>query len=116
MVQGPLKIGASNPERHGLLRGADDGFSVEDSGGQIEAHDLPLDDELEESRRGERPEPEPLLAVEVLVVAGGIAAGLNERDSKDPSGPVLVFTPGEWRAFVEGSKMARMTCRRRHPT
>ncbi|MEO3799654.1 DUF397 domain-containing protein [Nonomuraea sp. B1E8] len=24
------------------------------------------------------------------------------RDSKDPSGPALVFTPGEWRAFVKG--------------
>jgi hypothetical protein len=26
------------------------------------------------------------------------------RDDKDPSGPVLVFTPGEWHAFVEGIK------------
>ena len=24
------------------------------------------------------------------------------RDSKDPHGPVLRFTPGEWAAFVEG--------------
>ena len=24
------------------------------------------------------------------------------RDSKDPSGPVLVFTTHEWRAFVNG--------------
>ena len=24
------------------------------------------------------------------------------RDSKDPSGPILTFTPGEWDAFVEG--------------
>jgi len=24
------------------------------------------------------------------------------RDSKDPSGPVLVLTPHEWRAFVAG--------------
>jgi hypothetical protein len=24
------------------------------------------------------------------------------RDSKDPTGPVLAFTPGEWRAFVAG--------------
>jgi Domain of unknown function (DUF397) len=24
------------------------------------------------------------------------------RDSKNPTGPVLVFTPAEWRAFVEG--------------
>lgn len=25
------------------------------------------------------------------------------RDSKDPDGPVLTFTPGEWRAFVGGA-------------
>jgi len=24
------------------------------------------------------------------------------RDSKDPEGPVLRFTPGEWTAFVDG--------------
>ncbi|MPY86228.1 MAG: DUF397 domain-containing protein [Actinophytocola sp.] len=24
------------------------------------------------------------------------------RDSKDPAGPVLRFTPGEWSAFVTG--------------
>jgi hypothetical protein len=24
------------------------------------------------------------------------------RDSKDPSGPVLLFTPHEWRAFLDG--------------
>ncbi len=26
------------------------------------------------------------------------------RDSKDPDGPVLRFTPAEWEAFVEGAK------------
>jgi hypothetical protein len=24
------------------------------------------------------------------------------RDSKDPQGPVLAFTPDEWRAFADG--------------
>jgi hypothetical protein len=24
------------------------------------------------------------------------------RDSKDPTGPVLIFTPEEWKAFVSG--------------
>jgi Domain of unknown function (DUF397) len=24
------------------------------------------------------------------------------RDSKDPSGPMLLFTPREWRAFLDG--------------
>jgi Domain of unknown function (DUF397) len=27
---------------------------------------------------------------------------IGVRDSKNPTGPVLVFTPDEWRAFVEG--------------
>jgi hypothetical protein len=26
------------------------------------------------------------------------------RDSKDPSGPVLTFSPGEWRAFLADVK------------
>ncbi len=26
------------------------------------------------------------------------------RDSKDPTGPVLIFTPGEWAAFLAGAK------------
>jgi Domain of unknown function (DUF397) len=36
--------------------------------------------------------------VEVAVLPHGIAV----RDSKDPSGPVLTFTPAEWRAFTAG--------------
>ncbi len=27
---------------------------------------------------------------------------IGVRDSKDPTGPVLVFTVAEWRAFLEG--------------
>ena len=34
--------------------------------------------------------------VEVAVVPGVVAM----RDSKDPSGPALVFSPGEFAAFV----------------
>ncbi|OXR46177.1 hypothetical protein B7C42_01142 [Nocardia cerradoensis] len=26
------------------------------------------------------------------------------RDSKNPSGPALIFTPGEWNAFVGGAR------------
>lgn len=26
------------------------------------------------------------------------------RDSKDPAGPALLFTPAEWNAFVGGTK------------
>ncbi|MER7891413.1 DUF397 domain-containing protein [Micromonospora sp. NPDC094482] len=36
--------------------------------------------------------------VEVGPIAGRVAV----RDSKDPSGPVLVFPPVAWRAFVAG--------------
>lgn len=38
--------------------------------------------------------------VEVAFIDGAVAV----RDSKDPSGPVLVFTPDEWDAFVYGAK------------
>ncbi|MBX6722510.1 MAG: DUF397 domain-containing protein [Dactylosporangium sp.] len=38
--------------------------------------------------------------VEVAFVGDRIAV----RDSKDPEGPVLVFTPAEWDAFVAGAK------------
>lgn len=39
--------------------------------------------------------------VEVAFLAGGATA---VRDSKNPDGPVLTFTPDEWDAFVEGAK------------
>lgn len=26
------------------------------------------------------------------------------RDSKNPNGPALIFTPGEWDAFLHGAK------------
>jgi hypothetical protein len=37
--------------------------------------------------------------VEVADLDGGHRA---VRDSKDPAGPVLMFTPGEWSAFTAG--------------
>jgi hypothetical protein len=30
--------------------------------------------------------------------------GVGVRDSKDLEGPVLRFTPDEWRAFLDGAK------------
>ncbi|MFG1800242.1 DUF397 domain-containing protein [Micromonospora carbonacea] len=37
-----------------------------------------------------------------------VAANLTDvvavRDSKDPSGPVLAFTPQTWRTFIEHTK------------
>ncbi len=35
---------------------------------------------------------------------------LAVRDSKDKSGPALMFTPGEWRAFVAGVKNGEFDC------
>ena len=38
--------------------------------------------------------------VEVAVTPDGVLI----RDSKDPEGAILTFTPAEWRAFVGGAK------------
>jgi Domain of unknown function (DUF397) len=37
-------------------------------------------------------------------VAGNLPGVIALRDSKDPDGPVLAFTPAEWRAFTAGVK------------
>ena len=39
--------------------------------------------------------------IEVAQLPGGSVA---VRDSKDPAGPVLCFTPDEWSAFIGGAK------------
>jgi len=38
--------------------------------------------------------------VEIASATGKIAI----RDSKDPDGPILVYTPGEFRAFLDGAR------------
>ncbi|MGW6504307.1 DUF397 domain-containing protein [Nonomuraea angiospora] len=38
--------------------------------------------------------------VEVATNLPGIIA---VRDSKNPQGPALIFTPGEWKAFLKGA-------------
>ncbi|MEU9357520.1 DUF397 domain-containing protein [Streptomyces sp. NPDC048301] len=35
-------------------------------------------------------------------VADGCAASVPVRDSKNPSGPLVVVSPGAWQAFVDG--------------
>jgi Domain of unknown function (DUF397) len=42
--------------------------------------------------------------VEVAALPDG---GRAVRDSKDPGGPVLRFTAGEWRAFAAGVKAGK---------
>ncbi|RBQ19988.1 DUF397 domain-containing protein [Spongiactinospora rosea] len=41
--------------------------------------------------------------VEVALLPGAVAV----RDSKDPGGPSLLFTPGEWAAFVRAIRRGR---------
>lgn len=38
--------------------------------------------------------------VEVAAAAGAVLV----RDSKDPGGPVLAFTPDEWRTFLRAAR------------
>jgi Domain of unknown function (DUF397) len=38
--------------------------------------------------------------IEIASSPGKIAI----RDSKDPDGPILVYTPGEFRAFLDGAR------------
>jgi hypothetical protein len=35
-------------------------------------------------------------------VAANLPGVIAVRDSKNPDGPKLLFTPGEWQAFIEG--------------
>lgn len=51
-------------------------------------------------RKSTRSGPYTDNCVEVAFVDGAIAV----RDSKNPTGPVLLFTAGEWDAFVDGAK------------
>jgi hypothetical protein len=39
-------------------------------------------------------------------VARNLPGVVAVRDSKDREGPALVFTPGEWRAFLDGVRAA----------
>ncbi|GLW05369.1 toxin [Microtetraspora sp. NBRC 13810] len=41
------------------------------------------------------------------VEVAGLPRLVAVRDSKDPGGPVLVFAPGEWRAFLAGVKLGQ---------
>ncbi|MER7420033.1 DUF397 domain-containing protein [Micromonospora peucetia] len=41
---------------------------------------------------------------ECVEVADNLPGVVAVRDSKDPSGPILGFTPQTWRSFVEFAK------------
>jgi hypothetical protein len=67
---------------------------------EIDTKGLRVDLDRAHWRKSARSGPYSDNCVEVAFVDGAIAV----RDSKDPSGAVLVFTPGEWDAFVAGAK------------
>ncbi len=66
--------------------------------GTNEAKGLQLDRTTARWRKSTRSGPISDNCVEVADIAGGKAV----RDSKDPDGPVLLFTEHEWQAFREG--------------
>jgi hypothetical protein len=45
--------------------------------------------------------------VEVAFVDGGM---VGVRDSKNPAGPALVFTSGEWDAFAVDARAGKFDC------
>jgi hypothetical protein len=60
------------------------------------------------SRSGNGPNCVEVTLVDGAQAEAGHKAGSDRlylvRDSKDPDGPVLAFTPGEWDAFIGGVK------------
>ncbi|WP_424529927.1 DUF397 domain-containing protein [Sphaerisporangium viridialbum] len=44
---------------------------------------------------------------ECVEVATNLPSAVAVRDSKNPHGPALVFTPGEWKSFLGGVKVGR---------
>ncbi len=41
-------------------------------------------------------------------VASNLPGAVAVRDSKDPHGPALIFTPGEWRRFTARVKSGEL--------
>jgi hypothetical protein len=66
----------------------------------MEAKGLQVNLENAKWRKSNRSGPYSDNCVEVAFVDDAIAV----RDSKDPKGPVLLFTQGEWDAFVGGAR------------
>jgi hypothetical protein len=67
---------------------------------EMQAKGLRVNLEGAEWRKSNRRGPDSDNCVEVAFVDGAIAV----RDSKNPTGSVLLFTQSEWDAFVEGAK------------
>lgn len=67
---------------------------------EVEAKGFRVDLSHADWQKSSRSGPNCDNCVEVAFVDGAIAV----RDSKNPSGAALIFTPDEWDAFVGGAK------------
>lgn len=67
---------------------------------QIEAKGYQVDLSRAQWHKSTRSGPNCDNCVEVAMIGGAVAL----RDSKNPTGPVLIFTPDEWDAFTAGAK------------
>jgi hypothetical protein len=67
---------------------------------EMQAKGLRVDLDGADWRKSNRSGPYSDNCVEVAFVGDAIAV----RDSKNPTGPVLLFTQAEWDAFVAGAK------------
>ncbi len=67
---------------------------------ELEAKGLRVSTDGARWRKSRRSGPYSDNCVEVAFVGDGVVL----RDSKDPAGPVLLFTGAEWDAFVGGAK------------
>jgi uncharacterized protein DUF397 len=67
---------------------------------EIEAKGFRIDLSRAQWFKSTRSGPNSDNCVEVAFVGEAIAI----RDSKNPTGPALIFTPAEWDAFVGGAK------------
>ncbi|WP_329109930.1 DUF397 domain-containing protein [Micromonospora sp. NBC_01699] len=52
-------------------------------------------------------------AGDCVEVAHDLSGVVGVRDSKDPSGPVLTFTPAAWAGFVSATAAGMVTARYR---
>lgn len=66
----------------------------------VESRGIRLDLSRAQWRKSTRSGPNCDNCVEVAFVDVAVAV----RDSKDPSGPALVFTPEEWHTFLDGAR------------
>lgn len=81
-------------------RGDGAGSGILEHGGRPAADDDHPKPQLDLSRAEWLSSSQGVGDVQIAFVEGYIAM----RDGRNPDGPSLIFTPGEWRAFVLGAR------------